>query len=315
MMEKDYDSCSPRGGSENMFPGRLHDLLEYVESQNMSHIVSWCRNGTAFMVHRPDELLQLLSFYFGQTKYRSFTRQLNMWSFEREEYGQYKGAYHHPYFLQHNRKLCAKMSRNGSREKTKRFLQAIEDKPYKSIDHQDSPKANSLCSPADFSTSPSCSLSNTVDYITGRPCDNILFQPVLRMPPKEPETMHSTNLDHNFSPRFELATDDLSSMEPTPLVETGRRTRRPSSTIAIDDALFSIGHVLEPNPIQERRASFLNFAALFNNKPFVHEAEVAFPAEPQQQVVEGGESGTLFNQDDDELYLLRLLQRGYSDSK
>ena len=293
-----------------MFPGRLHDLLEYVESQNMSHIVSWCRNGTAFMVHRPDELLQLLSFYFGQTKYRSFTRQLNMWSFEREEYGHYKGAYHHPFFLQHNRKLCAKMSRNGSRDKAKQFLQAIEDKPHKSIDHQDSPKAHSLWSSADFSTSPSCSVTNTADHITGRPCDNILFQPILRMSPKEPETMHSTTLDHSFSPRFGPASDDFSSMEPTPLVENGTRTRRPSSTIAIDDALFSISQVLEPNPIQERRASYLNFAALFNNKPFVEGENV--PVEPQQPMLEEGESGTLFTQDDDELYLLRLLQGNHS---
>ena len=299
-----------------MFPGRLHDLLEYVESQNMSHIVSWCRNGTAFMVHRPDELLQLLSFYFGQTKYRSFTRQLNMWSFEREEYGPYKGAYYHPYFLQHNRKLCAKMSRNGSREKTKRFLQTIEDKPYKSIDHQDSPKAHSLWSPTDFSTSPSCSITNTAEHITGRPCDNILFQPILRMPPKEPETRHNTNLDHSFSPRFDPSSEDLSSMEPTPLVENGVRTRRPSSTIATDDTFFLISHALEPNPIQERRASFVNFAALYNNKPFVHEAEDASsPADAQQQMEEEGGSGTFSSQDDDELYLLRLLQRGYSESK
>ena len=95
-----------------MFPGRLYDLLEYVESQSLDYIVSWVRNGTAFMVHKPDELLKLLSFFFGQTKYRSFTRQLNMWYFEREEYGPYKGAFSHPYFVKNHKELCAKMSRH-----------------------------------------------------------------------------------------------------------------------------------------------------------------------------------------------------------
>lgn len=95
-----------------MFPGRLHELLEYVESQGLDYIVSWVRNGTAFMVHNQAELLKLLSFFFGQTKFRSFTRQLNMWSFQREEVGPFKGSFSNPYFVKHDKSLCAKMRRH-----------------------------------------------------------------------------------------------------------------------------------------------------------------------------------------------------------
>lgn len=115
MMET-VDSQQPkktaRGGSQTMFPGRLHELLEYVESQGLDYIVSWVRNGTAFMVHNQAELLKLLSFFFGQTKYRSFTRQLNMWSFQREEVGPFKGSFSNPYFVKHDKSLCAKMRRH-----------------------------------------------------------------------------------------------------------------------------------------------------------------------------------------------------------
>ncbi len=101
-----------RGGSQTMFPGRLHELLEYVESQGLDYIVSWVRDGTAFMVHNQAELLKLLSFFFGQTKFRSFTRQLNMWCFQREEIGPFKGSFSHPCFVKHDKSLCAKMSRH-----------------------------------------------------------------------------------------------------------------------------------------------------------------------------------------------------------
>jgi len=118
-----------------MFPGRLHELLEYVEGQNMDHIVSWCRNGTGFMVHRPDELLQLLSFFFGQTKYRSFTRQLSTWFFEREEHGPFKGAYHHPYFIKNDKGLFARMSRNGPPD-SRLYARAVDQLAFGNTEHQ-----------------------------------------------------------------------------------------------------------------------------------------------------------------------------------
>jgi len=101
-----------RGGSETQFPGKLHDMLVYCERQGLGSIVSWIRGGLAFTVYDPEKLVSLLPVFFGQTKYRSFQRQLNMWHFERILDGPDKGSFFHPYFQKANKKLCSRMSRH-----------------------------------------------------------------------------------------------------------------------------------------------------------------------------------------------------------
>lgn len=103
-----------RSGSDSQFPGRLHDLMEYVEENKIEHVISWVLKGRGFVVHDPDRLVELLPLFFSQTKYRSFRRQLNMWHFERIEKGPSKGAFIHPYFVRGNRELCHSMSRHVS---------------------------------------------------------------------------------------------------------------------------------------------------------------------------------------------------------
>lgn len=97
---------------ETQFPGKLHDMMEYVERQGLEATISWVDDGTAFMVHRPDKLVPVLQMFFEQTKYRSFRRQLNMWYFERIQEGPNKGAFTHPFFIRGKKALCAKMSRH-----------------------------------------------------------------------------------------------------------------------------------------------------------------------------------------------------------
>lgn len=102
-----------RGGSQAQFPGKLHDMLTYVEDQGLESIISWTRQGRSFMVHNPDTLVQILPIFFEQTKYRSFRRQLNMWHFERILDGPNKGGFSHPFFIKGNKPLCAHMSREA----------------------------------------------------------------------------------------------------------------------------------------------------------------------------------------------------------
>ena len=64
------------------------------------------------MINDPDRLLEILPMFFGQTKYRSFRRQLNMWHFERLLVGPDKGAFVHPFFIRGNKALCSFMSRH-----------------------------------------------------------------------------------------------------------------------------------------------------------------------------------------------------------
>ena len=104
---------SNRAGSEVQFPGKLHDMMVFVEREGLESIISWVRNGSALMVHNPDKLVELLPLFFSQTKYRSFQRQLNMWHFQRVLDGPDRGAFVHPYFIRGNKPLCAYMSRHG----------------------------------------------------------------------------------------------------------------------------------------------------------------------------------------------------------
>lgn len=95
-----------------MFPGKLHDLMSFVEKQGLESAISWVMNGRAFLIRDPEKLVELLPKFFSQTKYRSFRRQLNMWHFERVLDGPNRGAFHHPYFVRGNKSLCSYMSRH-----------------------------------------------------------------------------------------------------------------------------------------------------------------------------------------------------------
>jgi HSF-type DNA-binding len=64
--------------ASKQFPGKLHDLLSYAEHSGLEWIISWVHHGKAFMVHSQHHLLQIIPIFFGQTKFRSFQRQLNV---------------------------------------------------------------------------------------------------------------------------------------------------------------------------------------------------------------------------------------------
>ena len=99
-------------GSQSQFPGKLHDMMTYVENNGLESTISWTQKGNGVIVHNPEKLLDILAIFFGQSRYRSFQRQLNGWHFERVLTGPEKGAFVHPYFVRGNKPLCAYMSRN-----------------------------------------------------------------------------------------------------------------------------------------------------------------------------------------------------------
>ena len=99
--------------SEDLFPGRLHDMIDYAERHDLKSILCWSTDGSAFFVHDPDRLVDLLPLFFGQTKYRSFHRQMNMWSFERLLHGPNKNAFYHPYFIRGQKAICENMTKEA----------------------------------------------------------------------------------------------------------------------------------------------------------------------------------------------------------
>jgi HSF-type DNA-binding len=110
--------------STMQFPERLHTMMTYVEDEGLECIVSWVDNGRALQVNNSKRLVEeVLPLFFNQTKYRSFQRQLNMWSFERILCGCNRGAFQHPYFIKGRIDLCQHQTRHTFQRSTPKSSQ------------------------------------------------------------------------------------------------------------------------------------------------------------------------------------------------
>jgi hypothetical protein len=70
--------------SSGPFTWQLYQMLVDAEIHHFQSIVSWQPHGRAFRVHDPEKFEKLiLSSYFKSSKYKSFSRQLNLYSFVR----------------------------------------------------------------------------------------------------------------------------------------------------------------------------------------------------------------------------------------
>ena len=104
-------------GSIGLFPGKLHNLLDYAEQNDLQDVICWIDNGTAFVVKDSKKLEEILPKFFRVTKYKSFQRQLNMWNFERNTHnGDRNARISHPYFVRGNKSLCSKMARQNEQQ-------------------------------------------------------------------------------------------------------------------------------------------------------------------------------------------------------
>jgi hypothetical protein len=106
------DEDRRRGGVSIAFPLRLHAVLDQVEVDGLSHIVSWQPHGRCFAIHKPKEFVdRVMPIYFRQTKLTSFQRQLNLYGFARLTRGPDAGGYYHERFLRGKTFLCKSMPR------------------------------------------------------------------------------------------------------------------------------------------------------------------------------------------------------------
>jgi hypothetical protein len=147
------------------FPWKLHRLLEDVEKQGKTHAVSWLPCGKAFKVHKPKEFREsVITSYFSQTKFKSFTRQVNqlvyslvhfidhrhldlhhgslpfqlyIYGFSKICMGPDAGAFFHPAFIRNNMESCLTLRRNQvedrrRKESFKKNL-VLPKSPYKTM--------------------------------------------------------------------------------------------------------------------------------------------------------------------------------------
>jgi HSF-type DNA-binding/Conserved hypothetical protein (Lin0512_fam) len=81
------------------FPLKLQRVLDKLEAEENTEVLSWLPHGRAFIVHEADRFVnEVLPVYFNQTKYSSFQRQCHMYHFTRITHGRDKGAFHNPNF-------------------------------------------------------------------------------------------------------------------------------------------------------------------------------------------------------------------------
>ena len=109
--EKDFGRIS----SDKLFPGKLHDMLDHVVWEGREDVICWTDDGRAFHINNTKDLAMLLPLFFGHSNYRSFHRQLNLWSFKRLVHGPNKSAFCHPFFLRGRKELCQTLNRERFR--------------------------------------------------------------------------------------------------------------------------------------------------------------------------------------------------------
>merc|ERR1719159_734982 len=78
------------------FPQRLMEILSNEENAD---IISWLPHGRGFMIYQKKRFAsEIMPKYFKKSKFTSFTRKLNRWSFTRITRGPETGAYYHEFF-------------------------------------------------------------------------------------------------------------------------------------------------------------------------------------------------------------------------
>mmetsp|Transcript_7447 Transcript_7447/g.12975 ORF Transcript_7447/g.12975 Transcript_7447/m.12975 type:complete len:330 (-) Transcript_7447:224-1213(-) len=95
------------------FPFKLYSMLQYAADSEYSSALGWIEEGRAFAIRNKDTFLKhIVPMFFKQTKFRSFTRQLNLWGFTRlSNDGPDGGSWKHAHFV------CGRVERLGSIER------------------------------------------------------------------------------------------------------------------------------------------------------------------------------------------------------
>jgi hypothetical protein len=100
-----------RASANSPFPTKLQEMLERVEEDGNSHIISWQPHGRCFVVHKLELFKTILPHYFKLSKIASFQRQLNLYGFQRITRGPDKGGYYHELFLRNRAFLSHRIQR------------------------------------------------------------------------------------------------------------------------------------------------------------------------------------------------------------
>ena len=109
-----YETSNPtsrRGPSpSSTFPAKLHAILSCPE---LCHIITWMPHGCAWRILQPKLFAESVmpKYFTHQSKYSSFTRQVNGWGFKRITHGPDRNSYYHRLFVRGMPHLTRRMMR------------------------------------------------------------------------------------------------------------------------------------------------------------------------------------------------------------
>jgi hypothetical protein len=86
--------------------------MEILDNEEYADIIAWLPHGRGFVIFRKkafeDKILP--KHFHKQSKFSSFTRKLNRWSYVRVTRGPETGAYYNEFFRRDGHRLCQQMS-------------------------------------------------------------------------------------------------------------------------------------------------------------------------------------------------------------
>jgi hypothetical protein len=115
----DHDFGDLDGGvsDKDLPPTFPQQLMTVLENDTISDVITWLPHGKGWVIRDKKRFAaEVLPKYFEKkSKWTSFTRKLNRWSFTRVTRGEEVGAYYHPMFQKGNHHMCMKMTCMGSK--------------------------------------------------------------------------------------------------------------------------------------------------------------------------------------------------------
>jgi hypothetical protein len=85
-------------------------MMAILDREDYPDLICWLPHGLGFIIHDKKKFVNIvMSKYFQDSKFTSFTRRLRRWNFKIQTHGHKKSSYFHPMFHRGRRDLCQAM--------------------------------------------------------------------------------------------------------------------------------------------------------------------------------------------------------------
>lgn len=243
----------------SVFPKRLYNLLDNAERDGYNDIISWLPDGTTFQIfidhHDEDHVVDLFKRNnFNLTKYKSITKQLTLYNFQRIS----KGCYRHELFVRGRPDLFHKKSMKdfveaSSKSKLSSSLQSSLSHNYQ---HQQQQQVQQVHIQPKMVVSPPSSpslmsLSNTAETTTGICGINLQHYQRCALPVSVPSSSQTTyTLPTRISSSSSTSTTPFPMMLPAAPSTMAVISSSPSSTR--NRGVISVPKVVRPLQQQQK---------------------------------------------------------------